>query len=407
MKNQGYWALKIITAVFGVLMTLYMGYHIFSAFYDPLTTVTAVLLHPEDTLPVQGVFVRDERLIPMPDGPIEYSAANGERVSRGQRVAVVYADESALTAGAELAALRQRLEQLTAVANRQPTLTGSAALQAEVRRGLLTLRSVYDSGRLAGLRDGALELRASLYRLEYTINRDIDMTPLIEDVRAQITALENRVFPVSTVAVSPEAGLFYSSPDGFEQLLPFDSTLGISADRLLTLMLAKPPRPAGNTAKLVFGLEHQYAFILPDAQARALGKTVELRFTDERSSELLTFSVLSVSSPSEGLSAVTVSSNRYLSRYIGKRRMDAELVTASHSGVRVPRSAVRVDEDGVTYVFCRVLNQVVRKNIRIILEVERENFYLAEYLPESTRNLLPGDTIITSGKDLYDKKVLE
>jgi hypothetical protein len=405
MKNQGYWAVRLITLVFGLLMTVFMGYHIVNAFYDPLRTVTAVLLSPEDSITVTGLFVRDERLFPVPDGVVDYIAADGERVNAGTRVAVVYDDDSALVTGAELAKLYARREQLVYLSGRMPSLTDNSSLQSLMRESIISVRSVFDSGRTAAVRQSAAELRACLYRLEYIHTNSPDTQPLIDDIDAQIAQLEGRVFGISQEVFSPDTGYFYSSPDGYEQTLRPGATYNISPAELARLLSAKPVPPAG-AAKLAQGFEYAFAFALPDAQARRLGSSAKLRFTDELSSLTLSLTVSNVAPPVDGVSVVTVTGNKYISRFLGMRRADADLILAEYHGLRVPREAVRVDEDGVTYVYCRVLNQVVRKNIRVIHDVERENYYLAEYNPRSTVNLLPGDEIITSGKDLYDKKVL-
>jgi len=48
----------------------------------------------------------------------------------------------------------------------------------------------------------------------------------------------------------------------------------------------------------------------------------------------------------------------------------------------------------------------VRKDVNLYGELERDNYYLAEYYPGESGALLPGDEIIVAGKGLSDGRVL-
>lgn len=407
MKNQGYWAMRLITLVLIVFVAGYMGFHMIDALSlrDSVRSVTCVLVRTEDARPVTGLFVRDELLMPMPDGTLRYAVSDGERVSGGQAVAMRYQDSRVLEKAAELRALENRLEQLLYIDNRAVSPSDSAQAKTMVYDAIRSVRDTVDSGRWLMLRQECNDLRDALFRQEYTLGDRGDLTERIGETRASAASLRAEIEMSHTTVTAPRGGLFVSAADGYESLLN-PSAAAIGPAELDALLKAKPEKFAVTTGKLITDSVYCYVFTIPESEVRHLGGSVTLRFHDERAAFTQSMDVESISQAEDGRCTVTLSSRRYLSRFYNRRRMDAAVIYQEYEGLRVPREAVRLDEDGGYFVYCRVLSQVVQKNIDVIMDVERENFYLCRYEPGHSRNLLPGDEIITVGKDLYDGKVL-
>lgn len=407
MKNQGYWIMRLITLVLIVFVIVYMGYHVFNALYDPLRTVTCVLVRTESSCPVSGLFVRDEHLLEMPGGTLRYAVSDGERVAGGQTVAMRYEDRGVLDAAAELRLLENHLEQLLYINNRTVTASDSAQAKAAVQEAVAALRDTADSGRWLMLRQNGKDLRDALFRQEVALHGRDGLPARIEETQARIRELSAQLQASYTAVTAPQGGLFLSAADGYENLAGPAAIAELTPAELDALMKAKPERLAANTGKLITSSVYRYVFSVPETEVPHLSGSVQMRFHDEPASFTQAMEVERVSPPANGRCAVTLTSNRYLSRFYARRRMDADIVHQEHEGLRVPRRAVYLDdEDGSYYVYCRVLSQAVKKQVEIIMDVERENFFLCRYDPSAVRNLLPGDEIITGGRDLYDGKVI-
>ena len=406
MKHQGVWVMRIVTLFLCVFMVLYIGYHIFIAFYDPLRTVTCVLLATEEAVTVKGFFVHNEALLSMPEGTLRFSVADGQRVSPGQVVAGAFENSESLSDGQELRLLENYLAQLQYIAGRTVTVSDTEDTKALLRSELISLKDNWDAGRFGALDENSMTLRAALFREEYTLRRRDDLDDMIAETEAKISALQVRI-EHSTVSVpAPYTGLFCSAPDGYEGLLTPASIQGMTTKEFNRLYKLRPESQA-RTAKMVTDDLYYYVCLLPESSAALLGGAAQMRFVDELSVFLQEMRVEKISLPEDGYCVVTLSSRRYQARFFSDRLMNADIVFSEHRGLRVPRDAVRVDEvTGQPYVFCDVVGQITRKNISIISDVSRENYYLCEFLPESQRNLLPGDEIVTIGKDLYDGKVV-
>ena len=408
--------MRLTTLVLVVFVIGYMGYHIVDALRDPLRTVTCVLVRTEDAHPVSGLFVREETLMELPEGTLRYAVSDGERVSGGQTVAMRYQDSRVLDAAAELRVAENHLEQLLYINNRTVSASESAQAKAQVRESLNALLDTVDNRAWLGLGQSGKDLRNALFRQEYTLGDRADLAAQMEATQRRIGELRLEVEASYMAIPSPQGGLFVSAPDGYENLLRPADIKTLTAAGLDALMKAKAEPLAPNAGKLITDSEYRYLFTIPETEVWKLGKpknsakgipgdNVKLRFHDETSSFIQSMELESLSEAEDGRCVVTLTSRRYLLRFYNRRKMDADVVYSEHEGLRVPREALYLDEDGSCYVFCRILSQVVKKPVEIIQEVERDNFYLCGYQPGGTKNLLPGDELII-GKDLYDGKVI-
>ena len=86
------------------------------------------------------------------------------------------------------------------------------------------------------------------------------------------------------------------------------------------------------------------------------------------------------------------------------RQQSADVVFNSYSGLRVPKDAVRVDENGRTGVY--ILEGAVARWKTIEILHDNGESYVVTLDKSSTNNLWPGDEIIVGAKDLYDGKVV-
>ena len=104
-----------------------------------------------------------------------------------------------------------------------------------------------------------------------------------------------------------------------------------------------------------------------------------------------------------GSRLLILSSDQALQNVTLLRQQSAEIVFASYSGLRVPKSAVRV-ENGQTGVY--ILEGTLAKWKPITILHDTGESYVAALDTSSTDNLWPGDELIINAKNLYDGKVV-
>ena len=108
---------RIITVVLAVLLCAYIGYQAYRALYNPVRTVSAVYTEVDDAVQMDGVVVRDERVMVKNygSGVLEMNMYEGERVANGSAVAVVFANEDAARKSHEAAEIDEQIERMTAL----------------------------------------------------------------------------------------------------------------------------------------------------------------------------------------------------------------------------------------------------------------------------------------------------
>ena len=404
MKNQGFWITRAVSLALGLFVAAYMGYHVFTAFDEPLTTVTAVLTSTAESLPVSGVVVRDENVFSLPSGLIEFTAGEAERVSAGQTIAVSFQNEGARQDSAVLSEKTARRDLLNYIAGRSGIVTDPAALDAELRLRAAGLLADVSSGRLSALPRQSADIKALLFHQAYSYEGASILLPRIERLEEEIAALSASVSGASTALRADSPGLFSSLTDGLEAVWAPDALKRITVSQVRSLNALRSHPPEENKGRLIRGWTWRFVCLLPAYQAKTLGNTVSIRFADGAS---YIMRVESVSAEEDGECAAVFSSDRYISRVISERRLQGELLYGEYEGVRIPWEGLRVDnETGEYYVFCRLLGRIVRKDVTIYGELERDSYYLAEYHPGVRGALLPGDEIVVAGKDPYDGKII-
>ena len=104
---------KILSAVMLAAVVIYFTVQAYRYFSDPINTTLVYATTEETVLEVNGYLIRDEETFHSDAGTLAHTLSEGERVGKGQTLAMAYSDSGALTRVERLEALKQRQEQLT------------------------------------------------------------------------------------------------------------------------------------------------------------------------------------------------------------------------------------------------------------------------------------------------------
>ena len=120
-----------------------------------------------------------------------------------------------------------------------------------------------------------------------------------------------------------------------------------------------------------------------------------------------------ISKPEDDMVTVIFSSNRYLSQTTLLRRQSVELIFDSWSGLRIPKSALRLVEKTVRDeqtgeirpttslgVYTLVNGRAEFKEVTVLKE--GKDYYVVDPVQIGRRTLRVGDEIITQATDLQD-----
>jgi len=330
----------------------------------------------EDSISLSGYIFRTQELIDSPvGGVLETVVPAGERVSVGERVAVVYVGNVPAEVMNELRFLNDRIARLSGM----PVGTDLFVRDPIVleRQIAAATSAVIDA---AYLRDGERLARARQQLDDLITQRNIAIGDVAQEVEtvsqleAQRSALETRHGIRRTDLIATRAGVFVPNVDGLEEYLRIDAISDLTPadmDELDSIPLVfnheiVPGRPA---AKIVDNYRWYFVSVVDtvllenmqvrnfanQTEANRRASTVWLRFfdvADTRIEGTITF----ISTDFEGRSVIAVAASGYVDSIYATSRVSVDLVRRSYSGLKVERAAIRV-VDGRTGVFVARNNQ--------------------------------------------------
>ena len=405
-------------------IVIYLGVYAWRSFTDPYQTVLSYSYTVDETMEATGFLARSETVIPGTGGIVDPLVGEGEKVARGAAVAAVYQSQEAAQRQQEIQALELELEQLEYVLNAKDSAADSAQLSQQVIDTLAQLRASVAQGDLTQLEDETMQLKSLIYKRETAFGEEGDseaaITASLAEVRSQLSALTALAAQDTSQITVSQSGIYSALVDGYESLLTPDTLESLKPSDLDALSTRSVSQDTGAVGKLITDSTWYFVCSLTEAQAQRLtqGNTVQVRFSRDWSGEV-PMVVERISAPENGRVAVILSSTRFLSDTTLLRRQTVDIVFYSQSGIRVPKSAIRVAQEeiedketgevstqDVTGVFALVSSRAEFKPVTIL--AERDDYCLVEPVDSTTKKALrAGDTIIIAGAEIFDGQVIE
>ena len=305
-------------------------------------------------------------------------------------------------------------------------------LDEEVVSSLLSFQGSLAGDSLASALDAASSLRAAVLKRSYAYTGTEELDAAIASLQAQISTLSASSDPNTSRVTATRSGLFSSLVDGYETVLTPEKLKDMTPAQYRAIT----PESAGGVGKIIYGSSWSFVTLMrvSDMGKLKVGDTITLRFQTGLDRDL-TMTVERISDEDSGQRLVVFTSQRYLNLTTLLRRQNAQVIFNSYTGIRVPRSAVRIlwepvtDEEGepvlkedgtqqseqVTGVYCLWGTTARFKPVDILWQEdeymlvvpseERLQSYSSESAREG-RRLRAGDEVITAAADLYDGKVI-
>ena len=418
MKNSSFATKCLLLAVtLGVLA--YFGIQGLDYLSDPLTTTLAYNYQVEEGTDLSGYVVREERVLADDAGGLlRLQRSEGERVSAGGTVALVYADQTSLDRQQEIDELTSRIDQLQFA---QEASVGSEVLlklDTQIMRSLLAYRSELAAGRLDNAEEHETELRSLVLKRDYTNSDSEDLSGQIAELQGRLKELKAQAASSVRRVTAPVSGLYSAVVDGYETLLTPDALADMTPSQLNAVKADETV--ASQTGKLILGDCWYYAVTMSADQAEALrdaGGSMTLRFAKGVEQDQ-TVTLYAVGPEEQGRVVVTFRGEYNLAQLTLLRRQSAQLIRRTVAGIRVPNEALRaastkVDQEGNRTtaeglgVYCVVGMEARFKPVEVVYS--GDGFVLVRSAAASDQESLrlrPGDEIIISAKDLYDGKVV-
>ena len=385
MKRTDFF-MKLITAVLFLAVISYIGVYIYNAAINTYVTIPAVSFAIEDAFTAEGYIVRTEIVLTDYGEAILPTVGEGAKVGSGQTVAVEYTSRAALETANEIRTIRLRIAQLEAP---------GVSVESTCFNCVTALSAAVNSGDLSGLDELSMNIETNIFSGGAASSFELP------NLQTRLSVLEGRSAGVRTIP-APVSGVFSQVVDGYERVGPGDLS-DISPSGLTALF--SYPSSARGVGKLVTEFRWVYAAVMDAADASRLhtGRSVTVQFTGAYN-EQMNMTVESVGRRDEDQCVVILSSDRGVHEIARLRYMRAEIIFNVVTGIRVPKEAIHLDDDGATFIYLQTGVRAERVDVEILLETG--DSYLVRDGAETGLPLRAGSTIIVRANGLYDGKVV-
>ena len=369
--KQGALLNRIMMLVLFGAIVIYLGVYAWDALADPFTTVTAYSCTVDDAMEATGFLAREEKVIQGASAAVvDQLFSEGEKVARGQTVAVLYSSTAAADRRGQLQALEAERDQLQYAWNKSGDVSDNARLSAGIIQVIAALRGSVAAEDFTRLEDQTMELKGLVYQRADTYSGEdggaAAAQAQLESLNSQIAALQSQSAADTTRVAVEESGVFSGQVDGYEALLTPEGLEALTPADLDRLAAQKPAQDAAAVGKLITGTKWYFVCPLSEEEAGHLteGGAVKVRFSRDWAGEV-SMKVERIGPPQDGRMTVILSSTRFLSdttllrrqtgaqkRHPGsdrdrdRRGERTDRGTPGHRGVRPGRGPGRVQAGG-------------------------------------------------------------
>lgn len=397
---------KLIIPILIVAIVVYLALSAWMGIRNPYDFVMAYQDTMETSAVASGWVIRHEQPITGGNGLVRLLREQDEKVGKGQAIAEVYQDENYEEHQEEL---RQTQTDLTAL--QYATWDGSptgAVLESQMLSSMKTLQTAASTGSFAGMADATELYRKTVLRREYLVSEEAAQAMdaagwVLNQKYSELQAVQTG----ATTIWADAAGVFSTHLDGYETVLDTSMLEAQSPAGLERLARIEPQADSGYLGKLITSPEWFFCAALDGEYADkfTVGGKVNIHFN--ALSTTLKMKVKSVSEIQDGQVVVLFRSNQDVEQADQLRREVGRVVFTSAEGIRVPKEALRVDEDGQAGVYVASGHNARFRPVNIL--AEDDVGYLVEAAPTDgldTRILRAGDTLVLASDTLYDGKVV-
>lgn len=394
-----------LTTVIAVLLALAAAAYIAAYAVRSLgaATVTAEAVGADFDIGgvASGIVIRDETVLTSAERYIDVSVGDGTRVAAGSRVATAMASEEGLARAGRMRELELEISRLSAALKEMDSADDLTSRDAAVNASVSALASAVARHDLTGLDGVTLNLGTLLFGVDST---DVSAEEL-EKLRRELASMQTSSNGDAAALTAPASGTFSAAVDGYEHFSAADLA-ALTPAALERMIEDGRETHEGAYGKLVSDYRWYFAAVMSTVDAANLseGRTARLNFGRYYSTDIYA-KVLSISAPEDGQVAVVFRCDTAMADTLSMRIASANVVFETYSGIRVPAQALQTDpETEATYVWCVTAMQLERKDVEIIYC--DDDFVIVRREPEADA-LREGNTVVVSGRELYEGKVLE
>ena len=421
-------AVNTVVVCVVIALALYLAAQISRNISGTVSTLRAQQITDVQDLNLKGYIFRDEKVVYAAEGQVaDYLVDNGERIGVGGQIAALYnsptgADVQALQR--ELSALTSRIRTLESGISDAKKLSQSSQIFDEIDASYYAYLTAIQKGSFSVAdKEGQLLLDAlSSYMI--ATGRTEEAQSVVQSLREEKNAFISQKLSGNARPISVEQSCyFYTACDGYEGIFDYSRVFDITPAEFNSLTNAQKKEYTGAVGKQVFSPVWYICFPMSDelcdmfvnnATGDAAMTQYEASFLSNNGEKvLITFERAAYSDAAGNSGFAMFSCKQMPTGFEFLRAQNVQIELDSTTGYRVPEESLYKDGQN-SFVYILNGNMVEKRRVTVIGRGDGYyivNTYEADYSETGGNSELPylavNELIITSGRDLYDGKLLK
>lgn len=391
---------KVIFKVLILGIVVFAVYNLISLFTSKETSVIAELETMEKSYKLEGMIIRDEKLITFDSksggGILDVSVSENEMVRRGKHVATYFDSNIDEETKKELARINEKISELSHTTDEAMAESMSQKEIGEEIDAKISEIAYESSSRnpsvVSSLKN---DINSLLESKNSEDTKEITVAQKLEQLNNEKMNIEKRYDGLKYEITAPQHGVFSTKIDGFEDEATPEFALGITVSDYETAkgknITANDLRKKGALCKIVDNSMWYVSVVADEATAKSFSvdENVTIRFDGETAEAKGRIEYISPGQ--SGKYMITISSSSYCNYAMDSRFTALTVVKESNTGLKVPLDAINV-KDGKSGVYVKTENTVKYKVIDII--TKDDNYAIVRFDNTKANSLLLYDEII-------------
>ncbi|MGN0180038.1 MAG: HlyD family efflux transporter periplasmic adaptor subunit [Monoglobaceae bacterium] len=405
-KRKRRFGKKTVILLIAAAVFIYIAAATVSSLLGSLSTTTALTGVLTESFRADGYIFRQQNVINAPcSGHLECIVSDGDRVSEGQVIGYIYSEKPNPETVDKIKALSHMLAQL-GIDEGEVTYTSASAASGSKISSMI--RDMSDERSKRNL-SSAADRKDELNRLLKQGNESSSKTLTADEMQAELDLLNRGAGLLQTVKAET-GGVFCPRTDGLEDALNSDRVKELTPSYLSSLndrepVITQSVEAGQPLCKIINNYSWYFAANVDSAQASGLkeGQSIRMEFFD-LSDTPIKGTVSRISAEEGGLATVVVSTNRYVKGIYSTNRINADIVTVSVEGIKLPISCLRV-RDGVEGVFVIRLDRA--KFVPVNVRYKNDKWAIVSPIENTgSIKLQMYDEVIADSKSVEEDKIV-
>ncbi len=394
--------IRTAALIFGGVVLIYIICAVFVSLNKNLSTTTALKGTVSEGFRASGYVFRDQNIINADTGGyFEPVVSEGDRVKKDQVIGYVYSEKPDSEIIEQIKSLNSQL-QMRGIDGEAAVYTGDMTYaEGQISDAIRTMSDDRINRDLKSVAENKQKIKLMLG----DGGENGDSAKSAQQLQSEIDALNNSAGSGRPIT-APEGGVFSSRVDGLEDSFGTDKVKEAVPSYLTELDNRQPAEVGQAVCKIINNYTWYFAANVSEKDADTLqkGQTVKMEFFD-LTNNAISGTVSRISDAENGRKTVVISTNRYVRGIYSANRVNADLVTVSSEGIKLPVECLRV-VDGVTGVYVVRLDAAKFMPVNVKYKNDEWAIVSAVDSTDGEGRLRIYDEVIVNYKTLEDGKII-